>query len=292
MTNNHKVLLAGATGYLGQFIAQELQQQGIQTTILVRNPIKFKNTGIAAQKVIKASLTTPKTLHGCCKGIQTVISSVGITRQKDGLSYMQVDYQANLNLLQEAQKSGVQKFIYIAALKGDELQHLKIFEAKEKFVAALQNSGLDYTIIRPNGFFSDLSAFYEMAKKGRIYLFGKGQAQLNPIHGSDLAKACVAAIDQPQQELAIGGPELLSQVQIAQLAFKSQGKTPKITYIPDWIRKVSLQLGRYLIPSKTFGPIEFFMTVLALDMVAPKYGTHTVGTYFEALDQADASPLS
>ena len=210
MNNNNPVLLAGATGYLGQFIAQELQQQGLTTTILVRNQAKFDKTGISAQKIIQAALIHPQTLQGCCQGIHTVISTIGITKQKDGLSYMEVDYQANLNLLQEAQKAGVQKFIYVSALNGDHLQHLKIFEAKEKFVTALKNSGLAYTIIRPNGFFSDLTAFYEMTKKGRIYLFGKGQAQLNPIHGADLAKVCVEAIQQSQKTIEVGGPELLS----------------------------------------------------------------------------------
>ena len=46
-----------------------------------------------------------------------------------------------------------------------------------------------YQIIRPNGFFSDMKDFLEMANGGRVYLFGNGQYKLNPIHGSDLAEA-------------------------------------------------------------------------------------------------------
>lgn len=82
---------------------------------------------------------------------------------------MDVDYQANLNLLNEARKRGDRKFIYVSALNGHKLKHLKIFEAKEKFVEELKFSGLAYSIIRPNGFFSDMKEFYDMAKKGAIY---------------------------------------------------------------------------------------------------------------------------
>ena len=51
---------------------------------------------------------------------------------------------------------------------------LKICEAKEQFVTDLKTSGIDYCIVRPNGFFSDLGDFLEMASKGTVYLFGKG----------------------------------------------------------------------------------------------------------------------
>ena len=66
-----------------------------------------------------------------------VISTVGITRQKDGFTYMDVDYRENANLLSEAKRSGVKKFIYVSVLNGEKLSNLKICEAKEIFVTEL-----------------------------------------------------------------------------------------------------------------------------------------------------------
>ena len=66
-----------------------------------------------------------------------VISTVGITRQKDGFTYMDVDYRENANLLSEAKRSGVKKFIYVSVLNGEKLSNLKICEAKERFVTEL-----------------------------------------------------------------------------------------------------------------------------------------------------------
>ena len=104
---------------------------------------------------------------------------------------------------------------------GCDEDHLKICDAKERFVEQLQASGTEYCIIRPNGFFSDMTEFYTMAKKGRVYLFGNGELKTNPIHGEDLAAVCVEAIDKSDQEIKVGGPETLTHNEIATLAFET-----------------------------------------------------------------------
>jgi uncharacterized protein YbjT (DUF2867 family) len=280
----NKILIAGATGYLGNYIAQEFKQQNYYTKVLVRNPKKFEQSGVKADEIVKAEITEESTLEDCCKDIDVVISPVGITKQKDGLSYMDVDYQANLNLLEVAKRSGVKKFVYISVLNGKKLKNLKICEAKEKFVDELKKSGLDFCIIRPNGFFSDMTEFYNMARNGRIYLFGNGNLKSNPIHGEDLAKFCVSATKSNDKEIEIGGPETLTQNQIAKIAFESVGKAPKITHVPDWIRRMILSMARLILNAKKFGPIEFFMNVMAIEMVAPEYGKHTLKDYFNGLE--------
>lgn len=279
-----KILVAGATGYLGNYIAQELKQQNYYTKVLIRNPKKFEKYGPQVEEVIQAEITDESTLKNCCRGIDVVISTVGITKQKEGLTYIDVDYQANLNLLKEAIQSGVRKFIYVSVLNGEKLKSLKICEAKERFVEELTKSGLDFCIIRPNGFFSDMTEFYNMAKNGRIYLFGSGNLKANPIHGKDLAEVCVSAIEGNHKEIEVGGPETLTQNEIAKIAFDSLGKTPKVTHIPDWVRRMILSMARLILNANKFGPIEFFMNVMAIEMVAPEYGKRTLKEYFNGLE--------
>ena len=276
---NIKVLVAGSTGYLGKHILKELESRGIGFKAIARNPSKLPDLNNG--QVLKAEVTIPSSLSGICDGFDVVISSVGITRQKNGLTYKDVDYQANLNLLREAQKSGVKKFIYISAINGDKMRHLKIFEAKEAFVDELKKSGMDYTILRPNGFFSDMGDFLEMARRGRVYLFGNGQYRLNPIHGADLAEIVVDALSSKENEVTVGGPDVLSQNEIAALALDSWYKDVKITHLPDWTRRITLCLLRTFTSSKTYGPIEFFMTAMAMDNVAPRYGTHRLYSFFQ-----------
>jgi uncharacterized protein YbjT (DUF2867 family) len=282
-----RILLAGATGYLGSYIAKELRKRDFHVSVIARNVEKLKEKKIEANEILAAQITRPESIKNCCQNIDAVISTVGITRQKDGLTYMDVDYQANKNLLQQAKQSGVKKFIYVSVLNGEKLKHLKICEAKERFVEELKKSGLDYCIIRPNGFFSDMTQFYNMAKKGRIYLFGNGELKANPIHGEDLAAVCIDAIDKSDQEILAGGPQTLTQNEIAAIAFNVLDKEPKITYIPGWIRIIILNMIKAFTGSKVYGPIEFFLTVMAMDMLAPEYGKHTLQDFFSKLKSLD-----
>ena len=98
------------------------------------------------------------------------------------------------------------------------------------------------------------------------------------------------AIEHNFKELAsgnfeIGGPEILTQHEIALQSFEVLTKNPKITYIPLWIRNIAIKLIRAFTSSKTYGPIEFFMTVLSMDMIAPTYGKQTIRQYFRKMSE-------
>ncbi len=280
-----KILLAGGTGYLGSYILSELLNKGLSTKAIVRDENKISNLLKNNEKleILKADLTRPDSIENSCKDVDVVISSVGRTKQKGKFTHWDVDYQANLNLLNEAKKRGVEKFIYISVIGGDKLRNIAVCDAKEKFVDELKKSGLEYCIVRPNGFFSDMSEFFKMAQKGRVYLFGTGELKLNPIHGEDLAKLCVNQIDSDVCELDVGGPEIFTHKEIAEMAFKVAGKKTKITYIPNWVRKLLLKLGKVLMSKYKYGSFEFFMNAMAMEMLAPKYGKHSLKEHFEKL---------
>jgi uncharacterized protein YbjT (DUF2867 family) len=275
-----KVLVAGATGYLGKYVVQEFKKQGYWVRALTRNFEKLAGIREFIDEIFIGEVTKPDSLLGICKDIDVVFSSIGITKQKDGLSYKNVDYQANKNLLNVAIKKGVERFIYVSVFNASKLRHLKIIETKELFVDELKKSNIEPIVIRPNGFFSDMTEFFNMAKKGRVYVFGDGNYKGNPIHGADLAKVCVDSLTSNKQDVDVGGPDILTQNEIAQIAFDVLNKKPRITHIPDWLRKLSLFLIRTLTPEKTYGPLEFFMTVLAIDMIAPIYGEHHLRDFF------------
>ena len=275
-----KVLVAGATGYLGRYLVQELKKQGYWVRALARNTKKLDDLKNNIDDIFEAEVTKPETLTGICDNIDVVISSIGITRQKDGLTYMDVDYQGNSNLLREDSRSGIKKFIYVSVLKGQSLKNLKMVEAKERFVENLKASGIKYAIIRPNGFFSDMTELLTMADKGKVYLFGSGEFKGNPIHGADLAEYMVQKLDSDETELDIGGPDVLSQNQMTRAAFKAVGKKEKMVYIPLWIKNIIINLVRWFSSQKTYGPIEFFMTVMAMDMVAPAFGKYHLEDFF------------
>jgi uncharacterized protein YbjT (DUF2867 family) len=187
------VLIAGATGYLGRFLCATYRSRGYHVTALVRD--RRRAADLQADKLIEAEATNPETLCGVMDGIDLVVSALGITRQADGLSYKEVDFGANLNLLREAERAGVKRFAYIHVLKAQAMRHVPLVSAKADFVDALQASGIASTVIAPSGYFSDMGEFLSMARAGRVWLFGSGAKRINPIHGADLAQAVVDATE-------------------------------------------------------------------------------------------------
>jgi uncharacterized protein YbjT (DUF2867 family) len=278
--NAKKVLVAGATGYLGQYLVRELKSRGFWVRVLIRKEaqkLKFKDV----DDFFIGQITEPNSIKGITNNIDWVFSAIGITRQKDRMTYMDVDYQGNSNLLKEALKDKVDTFQYISAINGDKLRQLKIFEAKEKFVDELTNSGITYCVLRPNGFFSDMKDFLIMAKAGRVYLFGNGEMKLNPIHGEDLAKVCIEKMIAGAKEETVGGIDILTQNELAELALKAWQKPLKISHLPDWTRRFTIWMLRTFISSKTYGPIEFFLTAMAFDNIANQYGTNRLEDFFK-----------
>ncbi|MCP5108214.1 MAG: SDR family oxidoreductase [bacterium] len=276
-----KVLVAGATGYLGRYVVKELKKQGYWVRALARNPEKLTDLKESVDDVFVGEVTKPETLDKVCDGIDFVISSVGITRQKDGLTFMDVDYRGNKNLLDSAVRKNITKFIYVSVLNGHLMKDLKMIQAKELFVDTLKESRLDYAVIRPTGFFSDMLEFLKMAKKGRVSLFGSGNNKINPIHGADLAEVCVNAVKNPGKEINVGGPNLYTYKEIAELAFTVLNKKVKISRVPIWVKNVTLFLVRMFTSSKTYGPVEFFMTVLTMDVVGTAYGKEELNDFYK-----------
>lgn len=279
--NEKRVLVAGATGYLGQYLIKESKRQGYRVRALTRDADKLTHLDEYIDDVFVGEVTNPYSLNGICDKIDFVISAVGITRQKDGFTYMDVDYQGNKNLLHCALSAGVSKFEYVSVYNAHLMPKLKIIEAKEKFVSDLRESGLDCVIVRPTGFYSDMLEFLKMANKGTAYLFGDGSFGINPIHGRDLAERCVAALNGTEREILVGGPETFTHNQIAHLAFETLNKKPKISYIPLWILRAYLPVTRLFTSVKTYGPIEFMMTALSMDAVAPPYGIEKLREFFD-----------
>ena len=276
-----KVLVAGATGYLGRYLVKELKKQGYWVRALARNANKLDNLSEHIDEVFEAEVTKTETLNRICDGIDAVISSIGITRQKDGLTYMDVDYQGNKNLLDLAVENNVSKFIYISVLNAHLMKDLKGIQAKILFEDKLKESGLDYVVIRPTGFFSDMLEFLKMAQKGRVSLFGSGVNKINPIHGADLAEVCVQLLDKPEKEINVGGPEIFTFREIAELVFRVLNKEPKISTLPVWMIRIILPVLRTFTSSKTYGPLEFMMSVMTMDVVGGRYGKEKLSDFFK-----------
>ena len=82
-----RVLVAGATGHLGRQLVAQLHERGRRVRVLIRRAGQAALP--QAAEVFTGQVTDPATLRGVADGIDTVFSTVGITRQRDHVSYQQ-----------------------------------------------------------------------------------------------------------------------------------------------------------------------------------------------------------
>lgn len=291
-----RVLIAGATGYLGRFATKAFKEQGYHVRILVRNSARLDKPGpflepairSYADEIFTGEATKPETLDHLCDGIDSVFSSLGLTRQKDGLTFRDVDYGANANILRRALDAGVRKFIYVSVFNASQFEHLAIIKAHEDFVRELRASPLHSTIIRPTGYFSDMSEFLRMARSGWVFLVGNGNNRLNPIHGADLAEVCVDAVESSESEIPVGGPDIFSQNEIAAIAFSVLDRRQRLIHIPSSIARLAVGLIRPF-SRQTADLADFFLTAGTADGIAHAHGTRTLRAYFEEIRRAGES---
>jgi uncharacterized protein YbjT (DUF2867 family) len=285
------VLVAGATGYLGKFVVKAFKEQGYYVRVLTRSKERLHATGPFTapalspddyDDVFVGEITRPETLTGMLDGIDLVFSSVGISRQRDGLTFEQVDHQCNKNLIELAEASRVKRFTYVSMQGAENIMGLAITQAHEKVVDALKHSRLQYRVVRPCGYFSDMGVLYDMARKGRVYLVGEGNNRMSPIHGRDLARVCVETSEGDAPDVEAGGPDIMTQREAAELAFAVAGKPAKITVIPMWFARGLVRFIGML--STQFGDLaDFIVTAGEIDGVGPPRGKITLRSYFEAL---------
>lgn len=285
MNHNPKtVVIAGATGYAGRHLVEEYVARGWKVLALTRRPMEEPSTD-ATITWVSVQVTDPASLRGIMDGADLVVSALGITRQRDGLTYRDVDFQANVNLLEEAMRAKVPRFCYIHVLKAEQMLNAPGVRAKHDFVQRLQQeTTIQSTVVCPSGFFSDMRDFLDMAKQGRVWLFGDGSNTINPIHGADLAKATVVAVEAQKASFNVGGPEIFSHKQLAELAFQCLHKQPRISHLWDGIRRFLLTALPWVTPSSISGPGIFFLTAMGIrDMTGECHGTHKLNDYYMEL---------
>ena len=135
------VLVAGATGYLGKYAVQAFKAQGYRVRVLTRSEERLYKPGPFTapalskddiDEVFIGEITKPETLAGVMDGIDVVFSCVGISRQRDGLTFEQVDYQCNKNLIDLCTSSAVKRFVYVSMQGAENIMDLAITQAHEK----------------------------------------------------------------------------------------------------------------------------------------------------------------
>jgi len=261
-------LVTGATGGLGRRIVRLLREREQSARAFVRLTSHYGELEHRGAQIFIGDLQQERDIQKACQGVQYIISAHG-----SGTDAQALDYRANIELIDHAKTAGVQHFVFISVLGVDRgYEDAPTFKAKRAVERYLQESGLNYTILRPSGFASNLLPLAERFRQTGIYLLiGDPKSRTSIVSTDDLAQIAVDAVsigDARNQIFSVGGPDVLQREDIPRIFGHIFNREPIIINPPlfvfDGVRGavglLNPQVNKGLGTLRTLLANEFFCT--------------------------------
>jgi len=214
-----KVLVTGATGFVGPAVANAIVDAGHELRVLERKRGAWSKAGIRCQEAAEGDMTDPDSLRRAVAGRDVVVHLVAI-RQGRPEQFQRIMIEGTRSLIAAAREAGVKRFVLMSALgTSEETKDLvPYYNAKWTQEEDLEASGLEYVIFRPSFVFARdggiLPTFRKLARVAPVTpITGKGTQRIQPIWIDDVAAYFAAAVDKPEaanRTFELGGPDAVS----------------------------------------------------------------------------------
>jgi uncharacterized protein YbjT (DUF2867 family) len=214
-----RVLVTGATGFVGPKVANAITDAGHQLRVLERKPGAWEKAGIRCDSAVQGDMTDRDSLRRAVSGIEVVVHLVAI-RQGKPEQFQRVMIDGTRNLLAAARDEGVRRVVLMSALgTTEETKDLvPYYHAKWTEEQDTKASGLEHVIFRPSFIFGReggiLPTFKKLARLTPVTpILGRGTQRIQPIWIDDLAAHYAQAVDKPEtanRTFELGGPDQVS----------------------------------------------------------------------------------
>ncbi|RJS91342.1 NAD(P)H-binding protein [Salinisphaera sp. Q1T1-3] len=316
-----RVVVAGASGYIGRQVVAELNARGHGVIAVVRRQ-PVENTFLAARlhgaDIRVCPVDDPKRLETeifAPAPVDAVISCLA-SRSGQPADAWHVEYNANRILLDAARAGGVRHFSLLSALCV-QTPVLAFQRAKQAFESILRaDPQLRWSIVRPSAFFKSLAGQIERVRSGKPFLlFGPDDGPpCLPISEADTARLIADTLTDTAlhgRVLNVGGPgQPITPRQRGDMLFELAGRPPRFRRIPlallhtavHGLTAVSGVSGRAANGAEFARIARFYATrpLLALDPASgepsaaatQRFGHETLSTFYRqawrhgAIDQA------
>ena len=253
-----KVSLFGGSGFVGNYIVDELIDNNCKPYVLLRHGSESKLSKYNDCRIITGDLDNPTAIEQTMMNTEAVIYNVGIIREfkSHGITFEKLHFEGLVKCVEQAKKLNIKRFILMSA-NGVKDNGTGYQETKFRAENYLKESGLKWTIFRPSLVFGDSKGkmeFCSQLKKDMLSLpfpaplfhkgllpFNAGNFEMSPVHVQDVAKMFVKSLsneDAIGQTFELGGNNL-SWKQIIKLIAISSEKEDKM-FVPAPVLPVKL----------------------------------------------------
>jgi uncharacterized protein YbjT (DUF2867 family) len=150
------VVVAGGHGQIGLRLLRLLADRGHRARGLVRNPDHVQDLADVGAEAVVCDMETLDDLSGCCEGADAVVFAAGAGPGSGAERKRTVDLGAAVKLMD----AGVRRYVMVSAISAGRPEEWSepmrpYYEAKAEADRRLEESGLDYTIVRPGSLTDD-----------------------------------------------------------------------------------------------------------------------------------------
>jgi uncharacterized protein YbjT (DUF2867 family) len=232
------ILITGASGNAGGAVLREVLKIGSGARAMYRSKEDSAKVPQGATAVI-ADFAAQQSLSRALEGIDTVYLVCSPVREL---------VELESNMIDASHKAGVKHIVLNSALGAGDFA--KSFPSWHRKVEdKLKGSGMDFTILRPNGFMQNLISYFapSIRAEGAFYQ-STGRAKVSHIDVRDIAVAAAKILSSPAHHSGkiyeLNGPEALSYAEIAEEISKATGRKVQYVDIPaNAQRKALLDMG-------------------------------------------------
>lgn len=241
-TEPRRVLVVGATGFLGGKVVDVLLARGKQVSALVRPGSDASRLEAKGVSIVRGDMLDSTSLPRALDGIDALVTTaIGYSRRRRGDS-ARTDDEGNRNLIDAAKRAGLGRFVFTSVLNAHKAQGVSHFLQKTVIEDALEVSGVPFISIRPPGFIDQVLT-REVIEKGRLTSPFDPNAKASVILADDVARYLAMAVDTPEavgQRIAVAAETPISFNEMAALLSRLTGRSIRITQPPRAIMSLMM----------------------------------------------------
>jgi uncharacterized protein YbjT (DUF2867 family) len=232
-----KIIVLGASGFLGRNIIQRLADEGYDITAGVHSD---SNSSYPTLLCDFSKDDDVELWEKRLKGFDVVINTVGLIQENGTLTFKNVHEKTPQAIFRACEKAGVKKVIQISALGADEGAKTSYHLTKKAADDTLRQLSVDSCILKPSIIYGEggksTALFSALANLPFLPLIDDGEQKLQPIFIDDFVETVVAAIKSKEHkcELNLVGPKALSYKEfLLQIRTWLGKKEPPALKIPE-----------------------------------------------------------
>ncbi len=244
-----RIFLTGGTGFVGRSIIEALGDRPLR--VLVRDQADGARIAALNVEIVTGDVTKAESLRGLLAGCEAVVHLVAIIEEEGGATFDSVIRGGTINVVREAQRAGVRRFLYMSALGTRNDPRFGYFEAKWQAEKAVEQSGIPWTIFRPSvifgpgdGFVTTLANLIKTAPL--IPVVGAGRSLFQPIAAQEVAAAYVRALDDPTTAghiYELGGGKTYTYEGLLDALSERLGVSKRKVHVPTGLMKAVVRLS-------------------------------------------------